>query len=140
MGALLIPVAMSSLRGLTHVLTCQNLDKSSFTMLIPPEGGQVSLLSSTRVERDEVEAGLCDGLFLDMAARITEDGEVVQMEVPITNRSEFDWKGTVKLVLNGTSIPVDIGEIKSGETAVDTVDFSLDEGTFELQGSLLIGP
>ena len=60
--------------------------------------------------------------------------------LPITNTSRYLWRGTVELHIDNTSIPVDIGEIPSGRTATDTVDFKLDPGSHELEGSLLIGP
>lgn len=138
LGAFLIPIGMSSLRGLTHVLTCQDEAATPFSMIIPPDGGDPLIQSSSRLERGQ-EAGLCGGLSLEMGARVVEDGRV-QMELPITNNTEFLWRGTVKLVLGDTSIPVDIGEIAAGDTATDKVTFNLDPGTFELNGSLLIGP
>ena len=137
LGAFLIPIGMSSLRGLTHVLTCQDAAETPFSMIIPEDGDPL-IQSSTRFERGE-EAGLCGGLTLDLGARVTDD-EKIAFEVPITNNTKFGWRGTVKLELGKTSIPVDIGSIAAGDTETDTVEFDLDPGTFELNGSLLIGP
>lgn len=138
LGAFLIPIGMSSLRGLTHVLTCQEEAKQPFSMIIPEEGNEVIIQSSTRISRDQ-SIGLCGGLELEIGARQSEGNRII-MELPITNNTDFPWRGTVSLLLGGTNIPVDIGAIPAGETATDEVEFSLDPGTFELNGSLLIGP
>ena len=60
--------------------------------------------------------------------------------VPITNRSDLEWHGTVKLELEATSLPVRIGSIPPGDTRSDEVTLRLPPGTHELDGSLLIGP
>jgi hypothetical protein len=136
-GAFLIPIGMSSLRGLTHVLTCKESAESPFT-LITPEGMEPQLLSSTRITKDDEEF-LCGGLTLNMGARSEGPGQV-SMILPITNNSEYVWQGSVTLVVGDTSIPADIGEIPAGETRTDTLELELDPGTLEVNGSLLIGP
>ncbi len=143
LGAFLIPIGMSSLRGLTHVLTCKESAETPFT-LITPEGLEPQLLSSTRISKED-EAFLCaddeaeGGLSLNMGARAEGPGKV-SMILPITNSSKYLWQGTVTLVVGGTSIPVDIGEIPAGQTRQEVVPLNLDSGTLEVSGSLLIGP
>lgn len=137
LGIFLIPIGMSSLRGLSHVLTCQSEAKTPFTLVIPEEGDPL-VTTSTRITRGQETKKLCGGLLLEMGARI-ESGKV-EMIVPITNRTKFAWRGTVKLTLGDTSIPVDIGEIPAGETESDTVPLNLRPGSHQLNGSLLIGP
>ncbi len=137
MGAFLIPIGTSSLRGLTHVLTCKEQTRQPFTVVIPPEG-EPEVLSSTRIARGEASE-LCGGLTLNPEARASGEREIT-IVLPISNESEYVWQGTVTLVLNNTPIPVGIGEIEPGETVTDEVAFELDPGTFELSGSLLIGP
>lgn len=136
-GVFLIPIGMSSLRGLTHVLTCKESAETPFT-LITPKGMAPELLSSTRISVEDEEY-LCGGLSLNMGARADGPGRV-SMVLPITNNSEYVWKGTVTLVVGGTSIPANIGEIPAGETREDVVELELDPGTREVSGSLLIGP
>lgn len=119
------------------MLTCTEKAETPFT-LITPEGLEPQLLSSTRIEKDQEEF-LCGGLSLNMGARAEGPGRV-SMILPITNHSEFLWQGSVTLVVGGTSIPADIGEIPAGETRSDTVELNLDPGTLEVNGSLLIGP
>lgn len=137
LGAFLIPIGMSSLRGLTHVLTCKESAETPFT-LITPEGEEPQLLSSSRITAD-TEEFLCGGLSLNMGARAQGPGKV-DMILPITNHSEYLWQGTVTLVVGDTSIPADIGKIPAGETRTDTLELTLDPGELEVNGSLLIGP
>lgn len=136
-GVFLIPIGMSSLRGLTHVLTCKQSAETPFT-LITPKGLPPELLSSSRISVDDEEF-LCGGLSLNMGARADGPGRV-SMVLPITNNSEYVWKGSVTLVVGGTSIPASIGEIPPGETRRDVLELDLDPGTQEVNGSLLIGP
>jgi hypothetical protein len=137
MGVFLIPVTASSLRGLTHVLTCREEVDTPFSMVISDVGDPL-ITTSNRIERGQ-EAGVCGGLSLDMAASIDPDGRVA-MTLPITNHSDHPWRGTVSLSIGDTTVPVDIGSIDAGQTEADTIRLRLDSGTHELRGSLLIGP
>ncbi len=137
LGAFLIPIGMSSLRGLTHVLTCRDEARTPFTLIVPPTGGAPEAVTSTTIDRDA--AGICGGLSLDLGTRAVGRDEM-EMVVPITNDSEHLWRGTVKLVLDGTTIPVDIGEVEAGATETDSVTLDLERGSHELTGSVLIGP
>jgi hypothetical protein len=137
LGAFLIPIAMSSLRGLTHVLTCHEEAEIPFTLITPADGEPV-IVSSTSITRGDAE-GVCGGLVLDLGVGPAGPGRVA-LRLPITNRTEFDWHGTVRLRLGKTVVPVDIGEIKAGETGVDTLRVKVPNGEIEVNGSLLIGP
>ncbi len=141
LGAFLIPISMSSLRGLTHVLTCEEEAATPFTLQVPPPrtGLPPSILSSTRISRGE-QPTLCGGLELDMGARVGDDAGEVEMVLAITNNTEFRWQGTVTLVLGETSIPVTIGSVAAGATEREVVPITAPEGSTELAGSLLIGP
>jgi hypothetical protein len=137
LGAFLIPIGMSSLRGLTHVLTCRQQVASPFTLIVPDRGAP-TVVSSTIIERGG-EAGLCGGLFVNPQARAETSGRVA-MTLPIENRTKYRWQGTVRLVLGKTTIPIGIGEVPAGATESDTVVLRLDPGSHEISGSLLIGP
>jgi len=142
-GVLLIPIGTSSLRGLTHILTCQEAAAAPFTIQVP-EDGPPSIQSSSTIERDPdgsiPDTSVCGGLTLDvLIGSETEDRANVTLS--ITNGSEYGWRGSVQLQLDEIDIPIDIGEIGSGETASDEFELRLDEGsTYEIQGDLLIGP
>ena len=138
LGTFLIPVGTSSLRGLTHVLTCRDKTEIPFTLIVSEEGPPV-IISSRSITR-ETAAGVCGGLVLDMGVGPGSSARRVQLRLPITNNTEFDWQGSVSLKIGSTFVPVEIGEIKSGETASDTVSLKVDPGEVEVNGSLLIGP
>ena len=136
LGAFLIPIGMSSLRGLTHVLTCREETKQPFTVVITD--GRPEVLSSIRIGRRDT-GRLCGGLSLETQARAGDDDEIT-LVLPITNHTDDPWRGTVSVVIGSTTIPVDIGEIPAGETRQDSISVNLDQGTTEVSGSLLIGP
>ena len=103
-----------------------------------PEMGQPILATSTFLQRGS-ERKLCGSLELNMGARVAGPNRI-ELTLPITNTSSSLWRGTVKLQLGKTSLPVAIGEIQAGETERDRVELRLDEGTHELSGALLVGP
>lgn len=138
LGAFLIPIGMSSLRGLTHVITCEDEAKTPFSILIQ-EDGEPTLTSSTRITRTSEQEKLCAGLTLNISVRSVGRNHI-EVRVPITNLSASQWRGTVRLRLSGNPIPVDIGIIDAGATETDVIEFELDPGTLQLNGSLLIGP
>ena len=151
-GVMLIPVATSTLRGLTHVLTCEEEVTTPFALII--QGRQEpTVISSTTIERGEVPpetpgeviqeplGRLCGGLSVDLTARTLGPGSgKVIMTVPITNHTEFAWQGTVLFQVGETSIPVDVGEVPPGGTGSDEIQLDLGPGDHDLTGSLLIGP
>ena len=136
LGAFLIPIGMSSLRGLTHVLTCKQEAKQPFTVVVTD--GNPEVLSSMRIARGDT-GRLCGGLTLETKARAGTGGHIL-LVLPITNHTDDLWRGTVSVIIGKTTIPVDIGEVPAGETRQDSIAVELEKGTTELNGSLLIGP
>lgn len=143
LAVLLIPIGTSSLRGLTHVLTCRDRSATPFSVDVPADGPP-TISSSTVIERnpdgDVVSNEICGGLTLDliMGSRVENRTDVTLL---ITNNSEFGWRGSVQLQLGDTPIPIDIGEIKAGGTAEDSFELRLDgDRRYEIVGNLLIGP
>lgn len=137
-GAFLIPVGLSSLRGLTHVLTCAEEIGTPFTLIVPEDGGPTTMLSLQTIERD-APGGLCGGLTVDMRARDVGPSQVA-MTVPVSNNTDLPWQGTVSMQLNRTAIPLRIGAVGPGQTVSDTVTIDLVPGDTELDGALMIGP
>jgi hypothetical protein len=133
----LIPIGMSSLRGLTQVVTCAERVEAPFSLQIV-DGAPPVVVTSNRIEADREES-VCRGLLLDLRAR-AESPTDVTMIVIVTNPSDALWRGTVQLVIGGTSYPVPIGRIEPGETVRAEVVHHLRQGAYELSGSLLIGP
>jgi hypothetical protein len=137
LAAFLIPILLSSLQGLTHVLTCQEATNVPFTVQLPAHG-QPTISSSAVITRDQAN-GLCGGLHLDLKVG-QESNNKVKIILPIQNGTKHDWQGSVKLNLGGTTVPVRIGSIPAGATKEETIHFHVDPGTHEINGSLLIGP
>jgi hypothetical protein len=138
LGAMLIPISMSSLRGLTHILTCQQEAKTPFSVFVPPHGPPL-VATSSRLVRGQATT-LCGGLTLNMGAKVLSPTRIA-MVLPIHNKTSFLWRGSVKLVLGKTSIPVDIGSVPAGETRTAEVPFTVATGNHDqIVGSLLVGP
>jgi len=137
LGVFLIPIAASSLRGLTHVLTCEENVAAPFSVIVAEDGSAVVTSSATGQTGED--SGLCGGLAVDLKARAESDGRL-NLTVRVTNNSAYPWQGTVDLSLNRMVIPVAIGRIDPAETGTDTVVFHLDPGAHLLTGSLLVGP
>lgn len=133
----LIPIGVSSLRGLTHVVTCQQATNVPFTVSLP-EGADPTVSSAATFTRDDT-GSLCGGLTLDMhVGRV--DADTIRVALPIHNGTAHAWEGTVKLDLGNTPVPIRIGRIASGATSTQQVKVHIDRGMHDINGSLLIGP
>jgi hypothetical protein len=143
LGVLLIPIGTSNLRGLTHILTCQESAAAPFTIQVP-EDGPPSIQSSATIERNPdgsvPDQSVCGGLTLDMS--IGGDSEdTADVTLAIINGTEYGWRGSVQLQLDDIDIPIDIGEIDAGDTATEDFQLHLDSGnSYQIEGDLLIGP
>ena len=133
----LIPIGMSSLKGLTQVVTCNRQTEAPFTLQIA-RGRPPVVVTSSRVEPGQ-PIGVCGGLVFDLRAR-SESPTDVTMVIVVHNTSKAQWRGTVQLVIAGTSYPVPIGTIDPGKTATADIRHHLRPGPYDLTGSLLIGP
>lgn len=138
MGIFLIPIQQANLGGLTHVLSCKEQVEQPFTVVIGG-GGEPELLSSMQLTREADSGTLCGGLTVNPSVG-SQGKSAITMSLPIENKSAYLWRGTITLRLGDTSIPIGIGEIPAGETRSETVELDLKDGTFELNGSLSIGP
>ena len=149
LAVLLIPIGTSSLRGLTHVLTCKEAADTPFSVELTDEAAPI-ITSSQVIEREPEDATatgeqaspgeLCGGLTMEMLMT-SRDADSADITLNITNGTDYGWRGSVQLKIDDTSIPVAIGDIAPGETATDTVVLELEgDRRYELEGSLLIGP
>lgn len=139
LATFLIPIGVSGLRGLTHVLSCSSSVATPFTINIRPDGVP-TIASSSTITRDD-DSSLCGGLIVDLAAR--GSSRKVDMIVIITNRTHRPWQGTVQLNLGGQrqlSYPVRIGSIPALQVRRATVTLELPNGLTDIDGKLLIGP
>ena len=137
----LIPIATSSLRGLTHILSCEDAVGTYLSITPPLEPGEPPTLLSSQV----IEAGddplICEALEVELSiGDFDEDTGAVELVVAIANRSEVDWRGTIQLDVGDTPIPVAVGRIPAG-TSVDTSTWVRGrDDQVAIDGELLIGP
>ncbi len=142
LGIFLIPLGLSSLRGLTHVLTCEEEVATTFTVNL--DGEVPVVLSATRLTTDQATL-LCRALDIDVAAAAVDDRQV-ELTFVVTNDTETRWNGTVALDLSDAgltetlSLPITIGSVAAGSTSTETVLVRIREGTYEFSGTLLVGP
>ena len=137
LGVFLIPIVTSSMNGLTHVLTCQQRTRAPFTLDVGDQGPP-TVSSATSVRRGE-QTELCRGLSLNIGVR-SLNASTVRVILPITNHTRYAWRGSVKLVIGHTSVPVNVGDVRAGGTRTAHVDVRIDPGVHDIGGSLLIGP
>lgn len=133
----LIPVTQSTLRGLTHVLSCTERVDTPFQVVLL-EDDEPIVTGSSVITADE-DPTLCGGLAVQIGAGPSETGDI-DVIVSVTNESPNDWYGTVEIDVMGVRVPVDIGRIDAGETAEGRIALSLPDGVTEFGGSLLVGP
>lgn len=143
LGVLLIPISTSSLRGLTHILTCQDEIDTPFSVMVLEDGPPV-VLSAASVRavagEDPPTNEICGGLTLNllMRSRVEDRADVT---LAIVNNGDYGWRGSVQLRLGETLIPIHIGTVNAGAKSEETFEIRLDPGrTYEVAGSLLIGP
>lgn len=132
----LIPIGLSSLRGLSHSITCSEAVETPFQVLLFPDAPPIVTGSSVVAPGGGT---LCGGLGVDISVRVLSDGRV-EVEIPLANTTSADWFGTVQLEVAGTRIPVDLGKVEAGDTRAERIALRLPEGTTEFDGSLLVGP
>ena len=136
-GVFLIPIMSSSLRGLTHVLTCEGSVETPFSVVVE-EGFDPIVLSATQLVAGE-ETGLCGGIDVDFRAFATGSNQV-SLTLVIVNETDDPWRGTIDLELDQVRVPVSIGLVSAGTEESETITLNLNEGESEITGSLLLGP
>ncbi len=143
LAVMLIPIGTSSLRGLTHILSCQGRNDTPFSIEVPEDGPPIVSSSAvlTRNPDGSVPTNeLCGGLTLDLTMG-SQAEDLADVVVGITNNSDYGWHGSVQIRLDDVAIPIDIGEIDAGDTVTDEFELRLDAGrTYAVEGTLLIGP
>ena len=136
-GVFLIPIMTSSLRGLTHVLTCSGQVETPFTVVVE-RGSDPIVLSAAQLIAGEEET-ICGGIDVDFSARAV-DGNRLALSLIVSNLSDDPWRGTIDLELGRARVPISIGRVAGGTEEVETIVLNLDEGESDIVGSLLIGP
>ena len=137
LGVFLIPVGLSSLRGLTHVLTCTDLVRAPFAVVMVDGAGRV-VIGSTTIDPDD-SGLLCGGLAVEVAVAPSQVADI-ELSVTVDNQSGSDWHGSMRLDVAGVTLPIGLGRVDRGSAQLRVVDLTLPEGTTGFAGSLLIGP
>lgn len=136
LGVFLIPIGLSSMRGLTHVVSCREAISKPFEVDFDPAGEP--LLTGSSV----IEAGqdpICALLETDLSLR-TAGPNRLEVTVPVENQGKDPWQGTVTLRVGDVLIPVQIGLVPPGESRSETLVLRLPAGVTGFSGELLIGP
>lgn len=136
-GVFLIPIVTSSLRGLTHVLTCSEQVETPFTVIVE-EGIDPMVLSAARLTAGG-EQLLCGGLDVNFRAGAVGENQL-ELTIVVSNETSDPWRGTIDLALDRARFPISIGLVAAEGEEAETVVLNLDEGESEIAGSLLIGP
>lgn len=133
----LIPVTQSSLRGLTHVLSCTERVDTPFQVILLED--QEPVVTGSSVITAGEDPTLCGGLAVQISAGPSDTADI-DVVVSVDNRSVHDWFGTVEIDVVGVRVPVDIGRIDAGATEERSLGLTLPDGVTEFGGSLLVGP
>lgn len=133
----LIPMTQSTLRGLTHVLSCTERVDTPFQVVLLE--GEEPIVTGSSVITAGDDPTLCGGLAVQIGAGPSESADI-DVIVTVENQSPTDWYGTVEIDVVGVRVPVDIGRIEAGSMAEERISLSLPEGVTEFGGSLLVGP
>jgi hypothetical protein len=135
-GVFLIPIGLSSMRGLTHVLTCSEEIRKPFEVTFD-ESGSPLLTGSSQVEAGSEER--CGAVRADVSMR-SAGANQIEVTIPITNDGTEPWQGTVSLQVGDVEIPVRIGLVPPGETRSEDLLLNLPQGVTGFSGELLLGP
>ncbi len=139
LGAMVVPALSGNLRGLTHVLVCEESVERPFSVEIGP-GGEAIVTGSLTIERDSPH--VCGGLLVDMGAQVFDDR--LDLDVRLTNDTAIPWAGTVGLDIATPAVevivPARAGTVEPGETATVRLGLRLPRGATDIDGTLLLGP
>ena len=134
----LIPIGISWLGGLTQIVTCNQVARSTLAVDVERDSGGPVVLGSTSVERNTKP--LCDRLVLSADTLVGRDGSL-RLRLGLRNASAHTWRGTVRLKVGGQApVDVSIGEIGAGQAAAQTVPFDPPSGRTEIPLEVLVGP
>ncbi|MHB1444813.1 MAG: hypothetical protein ACYCTI_00920 [Acidimicrobiales bacterium] len=134
----LIPIATSSLGGLTQLVTCKATEAVGFTLVVPSHG-EPTIITSESLQRGQPATVSCPGLNLNLQAGFARTGGVF-IELNIHNNSRFAWEGTVVVHLGSLNLPVPVGRILAGQVRRSRVDVIPGVGAHQVDGQLLVGP
>ncbi len=139
LGAMLVPALSGNLRGLTHLLVCEEAVERPFLVEILPDG-QAVVGSAQTIEFDDTR--VCAGLLVDIRAQVT--GDQLDLDVILSNDTAAAWTGTVGLTVATPNVdvvvPATAGTVQPGEASTVRLTLRLAEGVTDIDGTLLLGP
>lgn len=137
----LIPVGMSTLRGISHVLTCEDEVGTPISIVPGPDKGQPPIVASSQIFEAGQDSLICESLTVELAVgEFSEARGAVELIVGATNRSDVDWHGTMQLKMGRDSIPLPIGKVQAGQSVQRSAWVRGFDDQLEIDGTLLIGP
>ncbi|MHB1854087.1 MAG: hypothetical protein ACYCSJ_10980 [Acidimicrobiales bacterium] len=134
----LIPIATSSLGGLTQLVTCKATEAVGFTLVVPSHG-EPTIITSESLQKGRPAAAGCPGLKLRLEAGFAHSGSLF-LQLSIHNNTHYAWEGTVVVHLGSLTLPVPIGRIPAGHVGSSRVNVNPGVGAHEVDGQLLVGP
>ena len=137
-GVFLIPLASSSLGGLTQLVTCKATESVGFTLVIPAHG-KPSIITSETLTRGASAPPSCPGLNMNLSAGFERTSSVF-IELTINNTTPHAWEGTVVVHLGPLAVPVPLGRVPAHSRRSSRVDVNPGVGAHEVAGQLLVGP
>jgi hypothetical protein len=129
--AALLPILLGSLRGLNHLLICEEASATPFVVSRDVLG--------TAVRFDPQAPDPCGGLDVQLSAK-AESPRRIALTAEVTNESPWRWRGTVALLIGETPVPLSVGPLDPGERTTRTVRVLVDEQAQEVSARLLVGP
>lgn len=139
-GILLIPLSVSSLGGLTQIVTCRDQASVPFTLGTSTTGHPLILSAESLVRRSPLGPA-CAGLSLSMSVGPASVGRVLVV-LDFHNATAFSWAGAVALHLGSLQSAVPVGRIGANSTRRTRLLVLVgpaSAGT-SLSGRLLVGP
>ena len=139
LSTVLIPFAVSSLAGLTHLRSCSAAAGAPFTVSFPAGATRPVVSSALVIERSAPEPKSCDGMSLEAQVQPQRNG-TIRVLLPVKNTSTSPWRASVRVTIDGTSYPVRVGEVGPGASADTSVEDRVPRGESQLTTRLIVGP
>ena len=135
----LIPLATSSMGGITHLRSCTAAASAPFSVSYAGGATAPIVSSALVVSRDAPSSKVCAGLDLLIQAQPQADG-TVRIVLPVVNSSAVAWNATVRVSTGSARYPVKVGRVGVGKAASATVDVKVPKGDSQITATLIVGP
>jgi hypothetical protein len=137
LASFLIPVATSSLRGVTHVLECTGANQETFEVFWTKNNK--AIITGSAVIEPTNNTGLCTDVDADMALRPGTEGRVL-VTVRVRNDRASDVQATVVVDTGSLEVPVRLGTMRAGTTTARQVTIRGGRKVTVVRTRLIVGP